>query len=78
MKNQNNQGVSHAPEASEGATSINPIRQAGPFCFNQALLDNMAFFSEATWAIDMATKKVYVLTDRINREMEGRVLTFEE
>lgn len=45
---------------------------------NQSLLENVAFFSDSVWAIDLETEKVLVFYDKKNPEAVGKEYTIEE
>ena len=46
--------------------------------YNQALLENMAFFTDAVWALEMDTLTIRVLHDRLNHSMVGKLISLEE
>ena len=46
--------------------------------FNEALFTNMTFFTDAVWALDVATQKIEILHDKIQPELEGSVKSLED
>ena len=54
------------------------IATLGTFSFNHALLDNMAFFTDAVWAIDLKTRMAYIFDDKMTPELSGTTMTLEE
>lgn len=45
--------------------------------YNQALLENMAYFTDAVWALEIETQRIQVLHDRLNPPMVGGSISLE-
>ena len=58
--------------------SNNRIDNLGTFSFNRALLDNMAYFTDAVWAIDLKIRMAYIFDDKMTPELSGTMMTLDE
>lgn len=46
--------------------------------YNQALLENMAYFTDAVWSLEIESQRVQVLHDRLNPPMVGQSISLSE
>ncbi|MCF0202388.1 MAG: response regulator [Bacteroidaceae bacterium] len=55
----------------------NHLVSTGNVSYNKALLDNMAYFSDAVWVIEIASESIVVIFDKISPQLVGKQMTLD-
>ena len=54
------------------------IKNLANLSYNQALLENMAYFTDAVWSLELDTFRIQVLHDSLNPSMVGKSISLQE